>query len=34
VLLDELKTQLFLVDQCTHKISGGEHTMSLDIKVV
>ncbi|NUU61290.1 XkdQ/YqbQ family protein [Paenibacillus agri] len=34
VLLDELKTQLFLVDQCTHKISGDEHTMSLDIKVV
>lgn len=34
ILLDELKTQLFLVDQCTHKISGGEHTMSLDIKVV
>lgn len=34
VLLDELQTQLFLVDQCNHKISGGEHTMSLDIKVV
>ncbi|WP_339311724.1 hypothetical protein [Paenibacillus sp. FSL M7-0896] len=34
VLLDEFQTQLFLVDQCSHKISGGEHTMSLDIKVV
>ncbi|MDH6430481.1 MULTISPECIES: hypothetical protein [unclassified Paenibacillus] len=34
VLLDEFETQLFLVDQCSHKISGGEHTMSLDIKVV
>ena len=34
VLLDEFKTQVFLVDQCSHKISGGEHTMSLDIKVV
>ncbi|WP_019908289.1 XkdQ/YqbQ family protein [Paenibacillus sp. HW567] len=34
VLLDEFDTQLFLVDQCSHKISGGEHTMSLDIKVV
>ncbi|MNL61222.1 hypothetical protein D3C87_1851200 [compost metagenome] len=34
VLLDELDTKLFLVDQCSHKISGGEHTMSLDIKVV
>lgn len=34
VLLDEFETQLFLVDQCGHKISGGEHTMSLDIKVV
>ncbi|WNS42848.1 hypothetical protein [Paenibacillus sp. MMS20-IR301] len=34
VLLDEMETQLFLVDQCNHKISGGEHTMSLDIKVV
>lgn len=34
VLLDDLKTQLFLVDQCSHKLSGDEHTMSLDIKVV
>jgi hypothetical protein len=34
VLLDEFETQVFLVDQCSHKISGGEHTMSLDIKVV
>ncbi|SEU26603.1 hypothetical protein [Paenibacillus sp. NFR01] len=34
VLLEEMETQLFLVDQCSHKISGGEHTMSLDIKVV
>lgn len=34
VLLDEFETQLFLVDQCSHKITGGEHTMSLDIKVV
>lgn len=34
VLLEEFQTQLFLVDQCSHKISGGEHTMSLDIKVV
>lgn len=34
VLLDEFETQLFLVDQCSHKIAGGEHTMSLDIKVV
>ncbi|QWU15640.1 hypothetical protein SAMN04487895_12824 [Paenibacillus sophorae] len=34
VLLDELEAQLFLVDQCTHNLSGGEHTMSLDIKVV
>ncbi|WP_240479659.1 XkdQ/YqbQ family protein [Paenibacillus wynnii] len=34
VLLDDFKTQLFLVDQCSHKLSGGEHTMSLDIKVV
>lgn len=34
VLLDEFQTQIFLVDQCSHKISGGEHTMSLDIKVV
>ncbi|GGG06762.1 hypothetical protein GCM10010912_59280 [Paenibacillus albidus] len=34
VLLDALETQLFLVDQCSHKFSGGEHTMSLDIKVV
>lgn len=34
VLLDDLKPQLFLVDQCSHKLSGGEHTMSLDIKVV
>ncbi|CAH1057643.1 XkdQ/YqbQ family protein [Paenibacillus pseudetheri] len=34
VLLDEFKTQVFLVDQCSHKISGGEHTMALDIKVV
>ncbi|KUP25887.1 hypothetical protein [Paenibacillus sp. DMB5] len=34
VLLDEFETQLFLVDECSHKISGGEHTMSLTIKVV
>ncbi|KWX87051.1 hypothetical protein AMQ83_15405 [Paenibacillus riograndensis] len=34
VLLDALDTKLFLVDQCSHKLSGGEHTMSLDIKVV
>ncbi|ASA24315.1 XkdQ/YqbQ family protein [Paenibacillus donghaensis] len=34
VLLDEFQTQLFLVDTCSHKINGGEHTMSLDIKVV
>lgn len=34
VLVADFETQLFLVDQCTHKISGGEHTMSLDIKVV
>lgn len=34
VLVADFETQLFLVDQCTHKISGGAHTMSLDIKVV
>lgn len=34
VLLDEFETQVFLVEECSHKISGGEHTMSLTIKVV
>lgn len=34
VLLDDLTTQLYLVDQCSHKITGSEHTMSLDIRVV
>ncbi|WP_150273201.1 XkdQ/YqbQ family protein [Paenibacillus tepidiphilus] len=34
VLLEDFDTQVFLVDQCSHKITGGEHTMSLDIKVV
>lgn len=34
VLLENFETQVFLVDQCSHKISGEEHTMSLDIKVV
>lgn len=34
VLLEGAKAQLFMVDQCSHKLSGGEHTMSLDIKVV
>ncbi|MBY9079050.1 hypothetical protein KIH86_21790 [Paenibacillus sp. HN-1] len=34
VLLDDLETQLFLVEECTHSLSGGEHTMSLQIKVV
>ncbi|MNN79338.1 hypothetical protein D3C81_1959690 [compost metagenome] len=34
VLLEDLETQLFLVDECTHSLSGGEHTMSLQIKVV
>ncbi len=34
VLLDEFETQQFLVDECSHKISGGEHTMWLTIKVV
>lgn len=26
--------QPFLVNTCTHKISGGEHTMTLDLKVI
>lgn len=26
--------QYFLVDECTHKVEGGMHTMSLDLKVV
>lgn len=34
VLLDGTKAKLHLVDQCSHRFSGGEHTMSLDIKVV
>lgn len=34
ILLDEFKTQVYLVEECSHKFSGGEHTMSLDVKVV
>lgn len=34
VLLDGTEAKLHLVDQCSHRFSGGEHTMSLDIKVV
>lgn len=26
--------QPFLVDECTHKFEGGNHTMSLDVKVI
>lgn len=34
VMLDGTEAKLHLVDQCSHRFSGGEHTMSLDIKVV
>lgn len=35
IQIDELKiNQYFLVDECTHKVQGGVHTMSLDLKVV
>lgn len=34
VLLDGTEAKLHLVDQCSHRFSGGEHTMSLDIRVV
>lgn len=35
VLIDELGiNQPFLIDECTHKFSGGEHTMSLNLRVV
>ncbi|MEV2908756.1 hypothetical protein ABNF65_08865 [Paenibacillus larvae] len=26
--------QYFLVDECTHKFEGGDHTMTLDLKVI
>jgi hypothetical protein len=35
IQIEELKiNQYFLVDECTHKVQGGVHTMSLDLKVV
>lgn len=34
ILLNEFKNQVYLVEECSHKFSGGEHTMSLDVKVV
>lgn len=35
IQIDELDVnQFFLVNECTHRISGGEHTMQLDLRVV
>lgn len=34
ILLDEFDTQVYLVEECSHKFSGTDHTMSLDVKVV
>lgn len=35
VLIEELGVnQPFLIDECTHKFSGGAHTMSLNLRVV
>lgn len=34
ILIDELAiNQLYLIDECTHKFSGDDHTMSLELKV-
>ncbi|WP_046213119.1 XkdQ/YqbQ family protein [Paenibacillus wulumuqiensis] len=34
ILLDEFEVQVYLVEECSHKFSGTDHTMSLDVKVV
>ncbi len=34
ILLDEFDTQVYLVEECSHKFAGTDHTMSLDVKVV
>lgn len=34
IFIDDIKaSQVFLVEQCTHKISGNDHKMSLELKV-
>ncbi|GIP35510.1 hypothetical protein [Paenibacillus sp. J2TS4] len=35
ILIDELDiNQTFLVDQCSHKIEGANHTMTLELRVI
>jgi len=35
IRIEELDVdQFFLVNECTHQISGGDHTMSLDLRVI
>ncbi|MFD1885900.1 XkdQ/YqbQ family protein [Paenibacillus wenxiniae] len=34
ILLDEFDTQVYLIEECSHKFTGTDHTMSLDVKVV
>ncbi|WP_129600481.1 XkdQ/YqbQ family protein [Anaerophilus nitritogenes] len=35
IVIEEYEiNQPFIIDQCTHKINGSEHTMSIDLKVI